>query len=315
MRGHAPNGASHGGAAGVALDPRAILTSIGEVVYDWDIASDRITWGVNAADVLGVGDLTALSSGRDLALMTEPGSGSTRHEAIFSSAASDGGSGVAYRTRYALRLQPSRSIVVEDSGRWFSDADGHPAVAHGVIRIDRAGSPTGLGDGDHGGDRDGGAYQDRSRFLGQIKDDVAETARAKRSMTLVVAAIKDLARLNDEFGSDEVDRIIGEVTSRIRTRHAPSRQARPLFRQPVRPSAPVLPVRAGGHRHRAARQPDPVRADRRPPGVPRPCACASARRRRRSMRPTRPGSCAGPKRPWRSPSGATAARSSSTTRP
>ena len=56
-----------------------------------------------------------------------------------------------------------------------------------------------------------------SGFLGQIKDDVAETARAKRSMTLVVAAIKDLARLNDEFGSDEVDRIIGEVTSRIRS--------------------------------------------------------------------------------------------------
>jgi diguanylate cyclase (GGDEF)-like protein len=217
MRGHAPNGASHGGAAGVALDPRSILTSIGEVVYDWDIASDRIAWGVNAADVLGVSDLTALSSGRDLALMTEPGSGSTRHEAIFSTAASDGGSGVAYRTRYALRLQPNRSILVEDSGRWFSDADGHPAVAHGVIRIDRAGSRTGLQEGDRGGYLDCGTYQDRSRFLGQIKHDVAETARAKRSMTLVVAAIKDLARLNEEFGSDEVDRIIAEVTSRIRS--------------------------------------------------------------------------------------------------
>lgn len=36
-------------------------------------------------------------------------------------------------------------------------------------------------------------------------------------MTLVVAAIDDLARLNDAFGSDEVDGIIAEVTRRMRT--------------------------------------------------------------------------------------------------
>jgi diguanylate cyclase (GGDEF)-like protein len=218
MRGHAPDGASHGAAAGVALDPRAILTSIGEVVYDWDIASDRISWGVNAGDVLGLDDLSTLSSGRDLALLTEPGSGATRHEAIVSSAATDGGSGVAYRTRYALRLPPNRLVAVEDSGRWFSDADGRPAFAHGVIRIDRAGSRSGTTThGAYDDDGRGGLFGDRSEFLGQIKGDVAETARGKRSMTLVVAAIQDLARLNDEFGSDEVDGIIAEVTSRIRT--------------------------------------------------------------------------------------------------
>src|ERR687886_241690 len=58
----------------VALDPRAILTSIGEVVYDWDVTTDRISWGVNAADILGAADLSVLSSGRELALATEPGS-------------------------------------------------------------------------------------------------------------------------------------------------------------------------------------------------------------------------------------------------
>ena len=61
---------------GLALDPRAILTSIGEVVYDWDAATDRISWGINAADVLGGADLSILSSGREFALATEPGSGS-----------------------------------------------------------------------------------------------------------------------------------------------------------------------------------------------------------------------------------------------
>ena len=49
-----------------SLDPLAILTSIGETVYTWDIATDAITWGVNAAEVLGLEDVSALASGRAL---------------------------------------------------------------------------------------------------------------------------------------------------------------------------------------------------------------------------------------------------------
>ena len=32
-----------------ALDPRSTLNRLRAVVYDWDIASDRLTWGPNAA--------------------------------------------------------------------------------------------------------------------------------------------------------------------------------------------------------------------------------------------------------------------------
>jgi diguanylate cyclase (GGDEF)-like protein len=192
----------------VALDPRAILTSIGGVVYDWDIASDRIDWGVNAADVLGGADLSLLSSGKELSLAIEPGTGPSRHEAIFSSGACDHGSGVPYRTRYAIRLDAGRVVDIEDAGRWYADAEGRPAFAHGVVRIDRAGAsaPDNLPPG---------PARDRSEFLAQIRNEVGETARGRRSMTLLVAAIDDLAGLNEEFGSDEVDAILGEVTRRL----------------------------------------------------------------------------------------------------
>ena len=54
------------------LDPRKVLTSIGEVVYDWDLASDALAWGANAAEVLGVADRARLASGAGFALMVDP---------------------------------------------------------------------------------------------------------------------------------------------------------------------------------------------------------------------------------------------------
>ena len=118
-----------------SLDPRAILTSIGETVYTWDIATDAITWGVNAAEVLGLEDVSALASGRAFALAAEPGSGLTRHEAVWGAKDRDKGGGVPYRARCAIRCRPNRVCIIEDTGRWFADAEGRAVFAHGVVRI------------------------------------------------------------------------------------------------------------------------------------------------------------------------------------
>src|SRR6478736_3652237 len=45
-------------------DPKTILNSIGEVVYDWDIGGDRLTWGPNVTDVLGFISPEELATGR-----------------------------------------------------------------------------------------------------------------------------------------------------------------------------------------------------------------------------------------------------------
>ena len=123
------------------LDPRKVLTSIGEVVYDWDLSSDRIAWGANAAEVLGMADRSRLASGAAFALMVDPGSAETRHETILRSKVRDDGAGVPYRARYLLRVRGREPLAVEDTGRWYAGPDGHPAHAHGVLRID----PTGTG--------------------------------------------------------------------------------------------------------------------------------------------------------------------------
>ena len=189
-------------------DPRGILTSIGVAVYDWDIRGDRLSWAPNAAEVIGLKDLAALGSGRAYANVLEPGSGTTRSDAILGSQARDEGSGVPYSTRYAIRPTPDRLIFVEDTGRWYAGADGQPAIAHGMLRI----SP-----GDAAGQtHEGPGQRERTAFLRQIASEVAEAGRSKRPLTLFAIAIENLQSLNDELGFDGADRVVGEVLSRMR---------------------------------------------------------------------------------------------------
>jgi diguanylate cyclase (GGDEF)-like protein len=200
-----PASLSDANAARLPLDPRVILTSIGEVVYDWDIPSDAIAWGLNAAEVLGVSDVGLLACGQGFAQAVEPASGVGRHEAILHGSGSDGGLGVPYRTRYALRVG-ARVVAVEDTGRWYADGDGRPAFAHGVLRVER--TPDGGSDA---------ARRARNLFLDGIAAEVAALGRSKRSLTLGVVAIADLDRINDRLGCEGADALFDAVETRLRT--------------------------------------------------------------------------------------------------
>jgi hypothetical protein len=83
-------------------DPKSILNSIGEVIYDWDIASDRLTWGPNVGDVLDFASAEDLASGRNYGNLLSAASKESRFEAIARSQDADQGSGVAYHVCYAL---------------------------------------------------------------------------------------------------------------------------------------------------------------------------------------------------------------------
>jgi diguanylate cyclase (GGDEF)-like protein len=187
------------------FDPRAILTSIGESVYDWDLSSDALSWGLNATEVFGLADIGQLSTGRAFALAVEPDSGITRLDAILASQDVDTGTGVPYRTRYALRLKGDRPVFVEDTGRWYADASGRAAFAHGVVRIERQPAGGAL------------AENERGRFLAEIKAEVAEAARSNRPLTLFVASLAAFGPLSDGLGYEVADEMLDEVARRVRT--------------------------------------------------------------------------------------------------
>ena len=203
--GAAREGFKGAGSGSGPLDPRKVLTSIGEAVYDWDLSSDRIIWGANAAEVLGVAERSRLASGAAFALMVDPGSHETRHEAILRSDTRDEGAGVPYRARYGLKVRGRAPVAVEDTGRWYAGPDGRPARAHGVVRV-RAGAD----------EAEGLGSRDRAEFLERLKADALEAGRARRPLTVLVLAVDAPGRPADEIGFEAAEAVLDEVSARIR---------------------------------------------------------------------------------------------------
>lgn len=165
-------------AAAGAPDPRALLESLGAATYDWNAVDDRLTWGPGAARALG---RAAAATGRRYDDGVAPASGPSRAEAIreaaILAAARDGEcEDGAYATRYALDIPlpggGSRTIQVEDAGRWFAGPDGAVQRAHGRVRVAGldAGTP---------------AVTDRARLVDAME---ARLARGARFCLLLIAA-------------------------------------------------------------------------------------------------------------------------------
>lgn len=187
----------------VPRDPRRTLTSLGVVVYDWDIASDRIVWGPNAAEVMGIPAAALWSTGAAFAAAVDGSDGPTRQDAVGFAETPDTGSGVGFAALYRLRLDGGRCLTVDDSGRWFSDQDGRPATVHGTMRLRPSVAQA------------SGPHAERTGFLAQLAVDLVDSGEAKRPLTLFAISIANLSFLNDALGFDGADRVVETVLARL----------------------------------------------------------------------------------------------------
>jgi diguanylate cyclase (GGDEF)-like protein len=201
-------------------DPSGILTSIGLVPYDWQIETDTLTWGANAAEVLHIADVGQIATGRGFAAFLDPKNAATRYDAVMQSAGRDAGNGFPYQTEYCLQAgrDGATRLWVEDNGRWFAGPDGRPARAHGVVRVVNERH-------DH---------EQRLAYLSQFDRLTGEMNRNALTETLVIAldeavkyrgscgfmliAVDNLARINESYGFGVADEVIASVGRRIRSR-------------------------------------------------------------------------------------------------
>lgn len=202
-------------------DPRAILNSIGEAVYDWDIVSDQLTFGPNTADIAGFAEFAKLASGRAYAERLAPDSPSSRFEAVMSSAEQDLGRGVSYKVIYGLtsaeneRGSRNKIVWIEDTGRWFAGSDTRPARAHGLVRIitDRYETERRLARQSRY-DALTGALN-RAHFIEHVENLLPERMRKGGCHAVLLVGIDNLAVLNEAYGYDVGDELIAAVADRL----------------------------------------------------------------------------------------------------
>jgi diguanylate cyclase (GGDEF)-like protein len=199
------------------IELAAILRSVGEVPYVWDLATDALAWGDNAAAVLNV-PAAAIATGRAYAALLDPANATTRFQAIMQATGPDEGTGVAYEATYALRAGIGGTLWVEDVGRWFAGTDGRPAHAHGVVRVvnERHAREERLA---HLAQFDSlTGEMNRAQLIETLRTAIEEAIRFRASCGLLVVGIDHLQRVNDAYGFEVADAVIAALAKRLRAR-------------------------------------------------------------------------------------------------
>jgi diguanylate cyclase (GGDEF)-like protein len=196
-----------------ANDPVAILSALDSVVYDWDIVSDRIVWGPNAARTLAELPGEALATGAGYAGLVAAESDASRYHAVFNGLTFDEGEGAPFRVQYRLAAPGGAMLAVEDFGRWFADAEGRPRRVHGLLRVlNRAApSPANVVPED-GLDQ---TLCSRRAFNAWVDQRCAEPRAPDCALALMVVGVGNVGEINAREGYDVGDELILGVGRRL----------------------------------------------------------------------------------------------------
>ena len=193
----------------------AILAALGQAAFVWDIASDAIHWSGQAAEVFTDIAPEALASGAELAKLIEPRR-SVRTEALSLALATGGAS---YRIEYGMRANTTAAVLwIEESGNCVAGADGKPLRVQGIVRVNNerhAREQQLLKLSQH--DPITGELN-RTHLMASLAEAIEEATRFRSTFVFMLVGIDHLARINDAFGFDVADEVIGEIAKRIRLR-------------------------------------------------------------------------------------------------
>jgi diguanylate cyclase (GGDEF)-like protein len=205
-------------AVGAALDVHEILSAAGEVVYEWTIAGDVITWGPNAPEVLGVRSVAAIASGRQYAALADPANLSSRHDVVLNGTGTNDGKGAPYEVEYALLPTGAGGprVIVEDSGRWFADGSGRPERARGVVRVvnERREREQRLAFLSRYDELTG--YFNRQHLLTTLDDALNSAKRARTSIAFLIVAVDSFRAINEAHGFEVADQVFAAAARRIK---------------------------------------------------------------------------------------------------
>jgi diguanylate cyclase (GGDEF)-like protein len=200
------------------LPASAILASLGQAAFTWDIATDHLIWSEHVAAVFPDIPPERLASGAEFSNLIEP-LRSVRSDALIPSAAAHGADGAPYRIEYGVRANTSTPVQwIEETGCWFAGPDGRPARVQGIVRVNNE---------RHARDEQLVKLSridpltgelNRTHLIASLAEIIEEAVRFRTNCAFMLIGIDHLSRINDAFGFDVADAVISEVAARIRVR-------------------------------------------------------------------------------------------------
>ena len=202
------------------LDLVGVLSMIDESAYVWDLTTDRISWEHNAVAMLGVPDALSIATGAAFQLIISPEHASRRPELLAAAAkAEPNGRGFAYRIQYAIRPKGARTegfLRLEDQGRiWFSAA-GKMLDARGVVRVinERYLEEQRLLFRSDSDELTG--QLNRIRLMEAMSAVIDKATIDQQPCAFLIAAVNNMAVINETFGFDVGDEVIAAVGRTIK---------------------------------------------------------------------------------------------------
>ncbi len=202
------------------LDLVGVFSQIDESAYVWDLKSDSIAWEGNAVQMLGVGNSEAIASGAAFQSLIVAEHASRRIDMLAAAVRVDAQArGVPYRVQFAIRPAGSRSdylLRLEDQGRVWLDSDGRPERARGTLRVinERYLEEQRLLFRSDSDELTG--QLNRIRLTEAIATVISRSERENQSSAFLIAAVNNLAVINETFGFDIGDEVISEVGRKIK---------------------------------------------------------------------------------------------------
>jgi diguanylate cyclase (GGDEF)-like protein/PAS domain S-box-containing protein len=202
---------AHGGAATPTADwLRTAISASGDILYKWDILSDRLSWAGEVEEVLGEGE-NAIASGHGFNNRIHPEDLPRRLKAL-----SDHFSqGDSYDCEYRVRNGQGVVIWVHDRGRVEIDSNGMPVAMSGVMRIitQRKQNEARLERIANYDELTG--HFNRARLRDELEHALSFSRRFKVDGAFLVIGVDKLAMVNNAYGYEIGDAVLVAIGQRL----------------------------------------------------------------------------------------------------
>lgn len=200
-----------------ASEAQQILSSLGDIIYYWDIISGEINYSDNVQQISRHIDISEILTAAGFATVMDPENVTNRHQTVCNSAERDFGQGVEYQLDYRMNSSKNErnGYWIEDKGKWFVGSNGLPESACGVMRIvdKRQNKEQELAL--YGTHDILTGFVNRIQLREKLKQSVEAIDKSGKSGAFLLVGIDNLGMINEAYGMDVADEAIAIVAKRI----------------------------------------------------------------------------------------------------